>query len=311
MKMISKILICIPTYNRTKSLIDCIKSIKKLKNNKFFDIQILIVDNSINNNSYKVVKKFNKKNCLKIYQTHEKKRGIVHARNKCLQIARKLKPNYVGFIDDDCAIDKDWLKNIYKLLNKINADIITGPQLYKGEGENNFTYLFEKKYKKKLLKVKWAASNNVIFKFDILKEQKNIKFDKCLNKFGIGEDQLFFSMLDKIGYKIYWSKEVFVTEKLHPHRSDLNWIKERSKRLGILGHYLDLKIHGKMCGYFVNYIKSFYLFFYSIMIYINIFNKNKNLELANNFYRFYGKLIGPFKFTRVDFLDKKYTTSKL
>ena len=57
--MISKILICIPTYNRTKSLIDCIKSIKKLKNNKFFDIQILIVDNSINNNSYKVVKKFN------------------------------------------------------------------------------------------------------------------------------------------------------------------------------------------------------------------------------------------------------------
>ncbi|MDA7695748.1 glycosyltransferase, partial [Candidatus Pelagibacter sp.] len=65
--MISKILICIPTYNRTKSLIDCIKSIKKLKNNKFFDIQILIVDNSINNNSYKVVKKFNKKNCLKIY----------------------------------------------------------------------------------------------------------------------------------------------------------------------------------------------------------------------------------------------------
>ena len=46
------------------------------------------------------------------------------------------------------------------------------------------------------------------------------------------------------------------------------------------------------------------------MIYINIFNKNKNLELTNNFYRFYGKLIGPFKFTRVDFLDKKYTTSK-
>ena len=31
MKIISKILICIPTYNRTKSLIDCIKSIKKLK----------------------------------------------------------------------------------------------------------------------------------------------------------------------------------------------------------------------------------------------------------------------------------------
>ena len=200
MNTMNEILICIPTYNRNKSLIDCLKSIKKLKNNNFFKIKILILDNTLTNNSYKVVKSYNKRSHFKIHQGHERKRGIVFARNKCLQIAKKIKPSYIAFVDDDCKVDKNWLKNIFKLLNKIDADVITGPQLYEGKNKNNYMYLFEKIYQKKLLKVKWAASNNVFFKFEILKKEKNIKFDKNLNKFGMGEDQLFFSIINKIGY---------------------------------------------------------------------------------------------------------------
>ena len=303
MKTINKILICIPTYNRNKSLISCIKSIKKLKNDNFFDVEILIIDNTINNNSYDHVKRFNKKVNCKIFQQHEKKRGIVFARNKCLQIAKKIKPSYIAFIDDDCIVDKNWLKNIHKLLNKTDVDVITGPQLYKKGKKNNYTYLFEKKYNKKLLRVKWAASNNVVFKFDILKKNRNIKFDKNLNKFGMGEDQLFFSMINKIGYKIYWSKEILVTEKLHPHRSNENWVKERSKRLGILGHYLDIKMNGNIMGYLINYMKSFYFLFLGIFYYVYIFNVNRNLDFINNLFRFYGKFIGPFKIKKIKFLD--------
>lgn len=305
MKIMNEILICIPTYNRNKSLINCLKSIRNLKNISFFKIKVLILDNSITNNSYKIIKKFNKKQLYKIYQDHEKKRGIVFARNKCLQIARKLKPDYIAFIDDDCIVNKNWLKNIFTLFNKTDADVITGPQLYEGQSKSNHMFLFEKNYRKKLLKVTWAASNNVFFKFDILKQVKNIKFDKNLNKFGMGEDQLFFSIISKIGYKIYWSQNVVVTEKMHPHRSKINWIKERSKRLGILGHYLDIKIHGKIIGYLINYIKFLYLFFFSILIYVNIFNINRNLDFTNNMFRCYGKLIGPFKFKKIQFLQKK------
>ena len=301
----SEILICVPTYNRNKSLIDCLVSIEKLKNDKFFRIKVLIMDNSITNDSFKIIKKFKKKQILKIYQSHEKKRGIVHARNKCLQFARKLKPNYIAFIDDDCKVDKNWLNNIFKLLNKVDADVITGPQLYERENKKNYTSLFEKKYKKKLLRVNWAASNNVFFKFDILKQEKNIKFDINLNKFGMGEDQLFFSIINKIGYKIYWSQNIIVTEKIHPHRSSIGWIKERSKRLGILGHYLDIKIHGKIIGYFISYIKCFYLFFTSIIIYINIFNVNKDLDFANCLSRSYGKFIGPFNIKKIRFFKQK------
>lgn len=294
-----KILICIPTYNRNKSLLNCLNSIKKLRNNNYFKINILILDNSLNNNSKNLIKKLKRKYNFKIFQHHEKKRGIVFARNKCLKISKILKPKYIAFVDDDCIVDKNWLKNIYELLSHNNADVITGPQKYKHK--NNYSHIFEKKYKNSLVKVNWAASNNVFFKFDILKDKNVDSFDKNLNKFGMGEDQLFFSKISKLGYKIYWSKKIFVTEKIHQHRSNISWIKERSKRLGILGHYLDVKMHGNFLGYFINYLKSFYFLFLSFFYFLNIFNKDKNLYFINNIYRCYGKIIGPFQFKDINF----------
>lgn len=301
----NKILICICTYNRNQSLINCLNSIKKLKDINFFDIKILIVDNTVSNNSYDIIKKYKKKNKFIIYQENERKRGVVNARNKCLKVSKTIRPKYMAFIDDDCKVDKNWLINIFKLIKNVDADIVTGPQKYEQNKKRikiNYSSLFEKNYKEKIIKVKWAASNNVFFKYDILKNKKVMNFDKNLNKFGIGEDQLFFSIMNKIGYKIYWSKNIFVTEKIHPHRTNINWIKERSKRLGILGHYLDVKIHGKIIGFSINYLKSFYLFILSLFSYINFFNLSRMLNFTNNFYRSYGKIIGPFYIKKIKFL---------
>ena len=301
----NKILICICTYNRNQSLINCLNSIKKLKDINFFDIKILIVDNTVSNNSYNIIKKYKKKNKFIIYQENERKRGVVNARNKCLKVSKTIRPKYMAFIDDDCKVDKNWLINIFKLIKNVDADIVTGPQKYEQNKKRikiNYSSLFEKNYKEKIIKVKWAASNNVFFKYDILKNKKVMNFDKNLNKFGIGEDQLFFSIMNKIGYKIYWSKNIFVTEKIHPHRTNINWIKERSKRLGILGHYLDVKIHGKIIGFSINYLKSFYLFILSLFSYINFFNLSRMLNFTNNFYRSYGKIIGPFYIKKIKFL---------
>ena len=126
----NKILICICTFNRNKSLIECLNSIKKLENINLFDIRILILDNTISNNYFNIIKKYKTNTKLKILQKNEKKRGIVNARNKCLKISKFIKPKYIAFIDDDCKVNKNWLKNIFKLINKVKADIVTGPQKY-------------------------------------------------------------------------------------------------------------------------------------------------------------------------------------
>ena len=53
----TKILICICTFNRNQNLIGCLNSIKKLKHKNYYDIKILILDNSISNNLFKIIKK--------------------------------------------------------------------------------------------------------------------------------------------------------------------------------------------------------------------------------------------------------------
>lgn len=299
-----KTLICICTYKRNNSLLECIKSIKKLNRFNKNEIGILILDNTINNNSLKISKEL-KKTKLNIYHLNEKKRGIVNARNKCLQAANKFNPKYLAFIDDDVKLDKNWLNNNLLIINNYSADIVTGPQNYLKVKQNenliNYNELFEKKYNNKIKKVKWAATNNVFIRYKSIKLIPNLKFDKNLNKFGIGEDQLFFSTLSNLGLKILWSKKVKVFEKIYSHRNTSDWVKNRSFRLGILGHYIDTKLHGKILGYFLNYLKCFFYLFIFFLTIINPLAKVYKIKLLNLFFRFYGRLRGPFLFKKIGF----------
>ena len=300
-----KLSICIPTYNRNESLKKCIKSINKIKIKNKIKINIIIVDNSKNNNLLKIKKQLIKNSKFKILFLCEKKRGIVNARNKCLQATNKFNPKYLAFIDDDVTLDKNWLINNLLIINNCSADIVTGPQNYLKVKQNenliNYNELFEKKYNNKIKKVKWAATNNVFIRYKSIKLIPNLKFDENLNKFGIGEDQLFFSTLSNLGLKILWSNTVKVFEKIHTHRNTLNWVKHRSFRLGILGHYIDTKLHGKILGYFINYLKCFFYLLIFLLSLINPLSKAYKANLINLFFRFYGRIKGPFLFKKIGF----------
>ena len=123
------LVICICTYNRNLSLIRCLKSINKLHLISNIKIKIIVVDNSNKHSSLKLVKKFKRSFKYKIIQLHEKRRGVVYARNKCLHEAKKINPKFICFFDDDCIVDRFWLKNVFKVIKFTNAKIVTGPQL--------------------------------------------------------------------------------------------------------------------------------------------------------------------------------------
>ena len=124
-------LICICTYKRNQDLILCLKSIEKVFLPLKSNIKILIVDNTKDNNSCSTIKNIKKKFKYNILHFNEKKRGIVNARNKCLKEARKIDCDFVSFLDDDCTIHKNWFRNVLKLIKNYNADVVTGPQIYK------------------------------------------------------------------------------------------------------------------------------------------------------------------------------------
>ncbi len=287
-----KILICICTYKRNIELIKCLKKFQSIFIPGNIEIEFLIVDNTTNYESKIVVKNFKKKFKFSVFHYNEKKRGIVYARNKCLKEVKKINCEYVTFFDDDCIVDKKWFINFQRLTQENEIEVITGPQIHNNQNED----FFEKKYNKDLISVKWAATNNVVIKKKILIDE-NIFFDTALNKFGMGEDQLFFSRLKKRGYQILWSKKLRVVEKSHKHRLNIQWIKERSFRLGVIGYYIDKKLYGTFLGLFINYIKCLIYFLMSLFL-IKI---NKSINFIN---RSYGRLLGPFVFKKIDFYKK-------
>ena len=62
-----KFLTCICTYKRNISLYKCLKSIEKIILPINSHLTILIVDNTINNNSYSLINKIKKNIDLKLY----------------------------------------------------------------------------------------------------------------------------------------------------------------------------------------------------------------------------------------------------
>ena len=104
-----------------------------------------------------------------------------------------------------------------------HISISTGPQLVNKANslEKIFYNLLNKNLYKKFKTTSWAATNNVIIRFEILKKTK-IKFDLFLNNIG-GSDQLFFAKLNKRNYKILWNANAKVYENLSLRKLNFNW----------------------------------------------------------------------------------------
>ena len=72
-----KITICINTFNRNKNLCNLLKSIEKIYLLNSYEVKILIIDNTVNNNSYSFIQKFKSNYKFEITHINEKKNGIV------------------------------------------------------------------------------------------------------------------------------------------------------------------------------------------------------------------------------------------
>ena len=69
-----KILICICTYKRNYILNKCLMGFNKVIIPFNFNIEFLIIDNTINGNAKKIIKEIKKKFRYKIYYFNEKKK---------------------------------------------------------------------------------------------------------------------------------------------------------------------------------------------------------------------------------------------
>ena len=215
--------------------------------------------------------------------------GIPYARNTFLNYSRKKEYDFIGFIDDDCLVDKYWLFNMVKIIKSNKPDVIGGPQYHqvKSGKIRNYYNLIEPKNKHKQ-EVKWLATNNVLFKKKIIIDN-NLQFEKKLNKIG-GSDQLFFKKLSYKGYKLLWNQKAYVTECNSEERNKLVWFINRNFRYGYAGCFIDKSVYGLKKGIIINLVKIVFLFVSSFLNLYFLFFKKKRAKFIFGLSRLIGRL---------------------
>lgn len=109
--------IIVPVYDIEEYLVECIESILAQTWKHF---EIILVDDGSTDSSGKMCDEYAEKyNC--IFVIHKKNGGLSSARNAGIDVARG---NYLAFIDSDDVVHPDYLRELVKIVEKENADLV-------------------------------------------------------------------------------------------------------------------------------------------------------------------------------------------
>ena len=111
-----KVSIIIPIFNVEKYLSKCLESVIK---QTLKDIEIICINNGSTDNSLNILEEYSKKDG-RIQIINISDVGVSKARNLGIQAA---KGEYLGFVDSDDWVDKDYFEKMYEAAKKYNAEI--------------------------------------------------------------------------------------------------------------------------------------------------------------------------------------------
>ena len=117
--MTIKVSIIIPVYNAQKYLRRCLDS---LINQTLKEIEIICINDGSTDNSLNILKEY-EQNDSRIIIINQENSGIGKARNSGIKIA---KGEYIGFVDADDWVDKDYYEKLYNAAKKYDSDIAAG-----------------------------------------------------------------------------------------------------------------------------------------------------------------------------------------
>ncbi len=239
--------IIIITFKRAVGLARLLKALNTQELNSSIgpiELEIVVIDNDLHFSALPVVEDFKKSSRVKIFYFQESKLGIPVARNKGLNSISQI-TDFVCFIDDDEWPESDWLSCLLKCQEINNADsVLSGVKPIFEQGSNSLiiksrlydgwnypcnTPIFE------------AATNNVLIRYKFIVDN-NLWFDERMLRTG-GSDYLFFKLAVRLGMKIYWTDEAYVSESIPKSRANMGWLIKRQFRLGntfsVAGRLLD------------------------------------------------------------------------
>lgn len=226
--------IAVITYKRPIWLARCLEALIRQKIKKGTLIDILVIDNACDEQTKKAVGLIAEKSTFKIKYEIEKRRGIVAARNKCVDSFLESGAKNLVFIDDDeWPSDSNWIQSLLDKKDVYSADIVTSHVLSVGEnGAPDWAVKLiygKNKYREGDLLGKFYT-NNLLLSRRVL-ESVRPAFDSRFAMTG-ASDYHFALKCSKVGFRaVYINAPVF--EEFPSSRANIKWFVKRGFRSGV------------------------------------------------------------------------------
>jgi len=230
----NNIVICIPTYKRpvmlkklVASISECNFSPELIKN-----VSINVMDNDGDRSAEKLVQEMSVefRNRFSIRYHNHSAKGISNVRNKLIEEAFLLNPDFIVFIDDDEYVTPEWLNELIKTINTHNSEAARGPVLAMIEGEVSpyVAYWFKREQHADGARLDSLKTGNLVLRCSSL-QKLDLWFDPRFNIIGSGDNYFGVQFLKK-GASIYWAAKAVAYENIPAKRASLNWLVKRVYR---------------------------------------------------------------------------------
>lgn len=264
--MENKISIIIPIYNASKYLKECLDSII---NQTYSNLEIILIDDGSNDNSYDICKEYAKKD-KRIILKKKNNEGVSATRNLGIEICTG---KYILFIDSDDYCNENMIEKI--LYNFQNYDLIIWGynKIYKNKKVHYILPNKKKNIEDMIINDESVGGYlwNKLFKTSIIKEN-NIRFDKDIH---FCEDLLFvLSYIKNINSVSYINEELY---NYRMRRNSVTFNFYNKKNVSILNAIEKII---KVINNTDNKEKMKYkylIYYYKLKKYINNDNINKSI----------------------------------
>lgn len=231
--------VVIPSYNRIDRLKICLASIEHMDYPAEY-LEVIVVDDGSTDTSYGTLEDIRKQFTYNLRILRQPNGGPARARNSGIRNARG---EFIAFTDDDCEVDKKWLKEI---ICEFKSEAIVGAGgMIISKNKDIFSQYID--YNRILLPrienktVMYLVTANACYRKKNLIDVNG--FSEEIKNPG-GEDPDLSFKLKKLGYELAFNQNSIV---IHNHRQDLRSFYKTFYNYGRGSAFL-VKKWGKLAG---------------------------------------------------------------
>lgn len=228
------IALCVTTYHRPEGLARVLGAIANLEPT-CADVRVVVVDNDSAGSGQAVTETARDKHGIDLTYVVEPRRGITFARNRALDTALALDPDWIGWLDDDEAPRPDWLRCLLETQRDTGADVVAGPSepIFDDDAA---TWIIEagpfhpeRFTTGESYPFFHTRTSGVILRSSVVPTEH---FDNRLALTG-GEDRVFFTRIHRGGGRFVWDDGAVVDEWVPTSRVTVGWLIRRWFRTGV------------------------------------------------------------------------------